>query len=225
METKGANLSSRLNSVISAMENDDLSRSDIIARMATAAGISAETVNEILNNNINCPPLRRLRGFARVLDVSFDALQSVAESDGCEYGADERSFCPITFEQKGMNLASLLNSAIDEMVDDSTTRSDIMTRMGSAGGISESTVEQILSESINCPPLPRLRGFSRVLGLSVERIITAAESDGCEYDEDGKALKCILNPNEKSAGILIDSAIGSIDSSLNKIMDNLIDEK
>lgn len=124
-----------------------------------------------------------------------------------------------------MNLTSLLNSAIDELVNDDTTRSDVMARMGSAGGISESTVEQILSESINCPPLRRLRGFARALGISAERIISAAESDGCEYDEEGKALRCILNPNEKSAGILVESAIGSIESSLNKIMDNLINEK
>ena len=60
-------------------------RSEIVAEMASAAGISTNTVNQILNAGINCPPLERLEGFAEVLDVSVERLIDAAEEDGCEY--------------------------------------------------------------------------------------------------------------------------------------------
>lgn len=83
----GASLARALNSAIDSMESDDQSRADIIERMGRAAGISAGTVNQILNQEINCPPIERLRGFASVLNgVTLSSLVSAAESDGCEYG-------------------------------------------------------------------------------------------------------------------------------------------
>lgn len=55
--------------------------------------------------------------------------------------------------------------------------------LGSAAGISASTVQQILSGSIDCPPRSRLVGFAEALGVSTSRLITAAETDGCSYDD------------------------------------------
>ena len=56
-----------------------------MSQLARAAGISTGTVNQILNAEINCPPLRRLEGFAEVLGVSTDAVIRAAEGDGCNY--------------------------------------------------------------------------------------------------------------------------------------------
>lgn len=85
-DQKGERLAALLNRLIDAMVDDDNTRSEIIAEMARAAGISPDTVAGILRGEINCPPLNRLRGFAGVLNTSLSRLRSAAESDGCEYG-------------------------------------------------------------------------------------------------------------------------------------------
>ena len=82
--SRGDSLAARLNELIG---EDD--RSATIDRMASAAGIDASTVNQILNGSINCPPLNRLEGFARTLSVSVDNLTEAAGRDGCNYQPDE----------------------------------------------------------------------------------------------------------------------------------------
>ena len=82
---RGRNLATYLNRQIDKKVTDDLSRSDIVAQMARAADISNGTVNQILNGETDCPPLRRLTGLARALDVSENATIGAAEKDGCEY--------------------------------------------------------------------------------------------------------------------------------------------
>lgn len=71
VEANTAALASRLNAAIDRASGE---RAEVIARMANAAGIEPATVNQILANDIDKPPLSRLRGFARVLDVGFEQL-------------------------------------------------------------------------------------------------------------------------------------------------------
>ena len=54
----------------------DESRSDIIQKLASSAGIEPSTVNEILNGTIAMPPEARLRGFASALGISLSRLQN-----------------------------------------------------------------------------------------------------------------------------------------------------
>ena len=81
---RGESLAARLNELI---DEDD--RSATISRMADAAGIADATVTNILNGSINCPPMNRLEGFARVLNVSVDSLVQAAGRDGCNYEVDD----------------------------------------------------------------------------------------------------------------------------------------
>ena len=99
-------------------------------------------------------------------------------------------------ELKGTGLALILNSEIDAQVDEDTGRADVVAQMARAAGISSGTVNEILNASINCPPLSRLEGFADVLGVSMARLRTAAEADGCEYATDGKALHCRLSTKD-----------------------------
>lgn len=96
---RGASLASFLNKQIDALEDDDTSRADIIAGMASAAGIDSGTVNSILSGSINCPPIRRLQGFAGYLDVSIDSVVSAAEKDGCDYERGTCSLVVLTTEE------------------------------------------------------------------------------------------------------------------------------
>ena len=82
---KGVNLAAALNAAIG--DGDD--RADKIDMMASAAGVAAGTVNQILDGDIDCPPMDRLEGFAEALGVSVDGLMSAAEEDGCTYGDDD----------------------------------------------------------------------------------------------------------------------------------------
>lgn len=117
----------------------------------------------------------------------------------------------------GARLASLLNSAIDDKITDDKSRSDVIQEMATAASISPGTVNQILNASINCPPLNRLRGFSRVLSPSFASMQSAAENDGCEYNSNGEAKNCILSQNFKNMNWL------NIVNKSNKIVEVNID--
>ena len=82
-EGRGQALAARLERAISAQDGD---RDAVLSAMGTAAGIAPGTVSQILRAEIECPPLRRLRGFARALGVPIAELIAAAERDGCKYG-------------------------------------------------------------------------------------------------------------------------------------------
>ena len=82
---RGENLAAEINKLIDAMASDEEPREDIIEAMADAAGITTDTVDQILDGTINCPPLERLEAFAGELGVTADTLVAAAEQDGCDY--------------------------------------------------------------------------------------------------------------------------------------------
>ncbi len=83
----------------------------------------------------------------------------------------------------GERLAAELNRLIDNQVTEERSREDIIADMAEAAGIDVSTVNQILRGEINCPPVERLQGFADVLDVDVTELISAAEEDGCLYDQ------------------------------------------
>lgn len=95
--------------------------------------------------------------------------------------------CRGGLEGRGEQLAAVLNAAIPD-----SDRADLVGRLATAAGISESTVNQILSAQVNAPPLRRLRGFARVLGIPLARLVAAAEQDGGQYDRSTKPSEATL---------------------------------
>lgn len=107
----------------------------------------------------------------------------------------------------GASLASLLNARIDELETDDTPRSQIIEDMASEAGISAGTVNSILDQTINCPPLERLQGFSSALDISESSIVSAAENDGCVYGDEGENIACPntnLNSGDNNMGTKTD---------------------
>jgi HK97 family phage prohead protease len=92
--TRGAILIEKLEQSIEELLDDETPRADIIADMADAAGITPGTVGDILEGNIDCPPIDRLEGFAVALGVSVDWLMEGAEEDGCPMMDDEGEAAP-----------------------------------------------------------------------------------------------------------------------------------
>lgn len=121
--------------------------------------------------------------------------------DAARIEVEARRDFPRSFAET--DLSRLLDKAIDELVDDNTSRAQIVERMASAAGIEAGTVNQILDGSIAVPPDNRLKGFSRVLGLSFEAMKKAlpkgettdmsekskSELDAAELAQREQALK------------------------------------
>ena len=59
------------------------------ADLAEAAGVSEDTMQEILDGEINCPTRDQLEGLADLLDVPVRRLIDAAEEDGCDYSEDD----------------------------------------------------------------------------------------------------------------------------------------
>lgn len=79
----------RLAEYLNEQIGDGEDRDETIERMADEADIEVGTVNQILAGDINCPPLERLQGFSRALDVSEQSIVDAAGEDGCEYNAGD----------------------------------------------------------------------------------------------------------------------------------------
>lgn len=61
-------------------------KEEVYEAAGRAAGISASTVKQIANGQIECPPFDRLRDLERFLRVGSRLLVGSAERDGCAYG-------------------------------------------------------------------------------------------------------------------------------------------
>lgn len=83
--------------------------------------------------------------------------------------------------RQGAELAAMLRGAIDRLSGDDRPEDQIIGEMADAAGIEPGTVRQILSGSINCPPIGRLEAFATVLDLSAQSLVEAGSRDGCNY--------------------------------------------
>ena len=115
-----------------------------------------------------------------------------------------RTVCGIN---AGANLARVLNDAIESEVEsrgEDATEADVIGEMAEAAGISPSTVNQILSGDINCPPIQRLQGFAEVLDVTVDDLTSAGEEDGCNYsaEDDDDDAPSAVSERERISAIL-----------------------
>jgi len=125
--------------------------------------------------------LRKITKVKRLYDVSPVTFPAYPDASVAKRGYDAHK------ESRGQSLAGTLNTLIDGS---SRDRSDVIAAMASAAGIAVDTVQNILSADINCPPLARLEGFAKALNVTLSRLQSAAEKDGCEYDNEGRSIAC-----------------------------------
>ncbi len=86
---------------------------------------------------------------------------------------------PRSHESPALTRGRALGALIREVAESKDISLDALA---SGAGISASTVGQIMSGSIVCPPRGRLTGIARRLGIPESRLLAAAERDGCEYE-------------------------------------------
>ena len=142
-----------------------------------------------------------LKEFERVIEEMPDPLE-ITNKSPCGHAAfytpSGEIFSPCPTCGKGLKLSRILDSEIGELINDNTTRNQIIADMASAANIAPSKVQQALSGSTNCPPLRQLEGFARALDIPVARLRRAAEADGCNYN--GKKSS-VLNNKETSVSV------------------------
>jgi hypothetical protein len=95
LRLNGKRLAGVLNQVISERSESDSERSDLIERLATAAGITTAQVQEILDEQVDFPPAPWINAFAAVLEVPDFMLAYAASDDGSDF---IRSLEPTTTE-------------------------------------------------------------------------------------------------------------------------------
>jgi len=160
IETKGSNLGALLRRLIREATDDDTARADIISRMASAAGISENTVGSIVSGDIDCPPLNRLQGIARALNVGVGTIRAAAERDGCEYG-----------EQRSAEGCGCIKAEAADYIKSDTSPKAF--RLEALKGINERTLEGLLKKGVS---------FSGNIAKALVRVIK--ESDLREAVKD-----------------------------------------
>ncbi len=85
--------------------------------------------------------------------------------------------------QRGEVLGALIDELVEDKAMGDTTKEDVQAAAGSAAGITASTLKQIANGSVVCPPRNRLQDLADYFGVSMSRLVAAAERDGCDYSE------------------------------------------
>jgi len=102
--------------VSEAAESDEFDdESDVIGELAQEAGIDESTVRQIMEGDIECPPIGRLEAFARVLDASVEDMIAAAEEGGCDY--EEASKVHTLEKQLTPEQATIVGEAVEDFVD------------------------------------------------------------------------------------------------------------
>jgi len=121
-EEFGSALSALLNREIDKQAEDSgVDRAEIIANIASGAGIEEGTVNQIISGAIDCPPAGRLGGIAKALgDVNRDEIIAALESDGCAEAVEEMKSLEMAVEEitpvtPAFDLEKLQNDIINKL--------------------------------------------------------------------------------------------------------------
>ena len=120
-------------------------------------------------------------------NVRPDVLERAATSARCAASAGE-----LKRFRAGESLGSLLDGLVDDRVTDERSRADVIQEMADAADISTGTVNQIVRGDIDCPPRDVLVGLASALGVGVGRLTSAAESDGCNYDDAEDSMTALI---------------------------------
>ena len=109
----------------------------------------------------------------RVDDRVVRMLRREAEKAG---HLPPEGFCKVDGRRiKGASLGRVLTDLRDQQERTNQELAD-------AAGVGPSTMSDIVTGEINCPPLERLRGLAELLDVPLSRLRGAAEDDGCEFE-------------------------------------------
>ena len=173
-------LSRRLRSLMNA--NDVTTE-----QLAKASGIAASTMASILSGEIERPPDRRLRGFARSLGVSFDSLRRlVTESEDLSEQGEKMHFAD----------TDLVRYLLQRMTQLQVTTADL----AEGDGLDSAAVDGILSGRVTVPNHAQLGGLACILGTTAETLKAKAggSTEFAERESDIARREAVVTEREQA---------------------------
>lgn len=73
-----------IDEVTADSERPEEAEDDVIGTMAFGSGVTEDTIREILNGDIECPPPSRTGPLAEELPISESDVEDALADDGCE---------------------------------------------------------------------------------------------------------------------------------------------
>lgn len=129
-------------------------------------------------------------------ETDMDLEQELRTALGLPDDADGAAIVAAVSHGASLLRAASGGNALPAMLDDLIRSTGATTaQLGEAAGIEAGTVSQILRGEITCPPMERLQGFARVLGVPVRRLVEAARTDGCPFEDEAAARTVTASPD------------------------------
>ena len=123
------------------------------------------------------------------LHLTFQIPEGKEESEHMATQLPKEHQCPTcqakadalgAIETKGANLASELNTIIDDGDHD---RDEMIEKMADECGMDTDGINAILDGATQCPSKEVIEGLARGCGVTADKLFDAAMQDGCEYDD------------------------------------------
>lgn len=73
-------------------DTEETDEDDVIGTMAFGSGVEEDTIRNIVNGDIECPPPSRVPALAEEIPVTQDEIEDALAEDGCEEFQDEMSY-------------------------------------------------------------------------------------------------------------------------------------
>lgn len=172
-------------------------QSDFLNEIANEAGVEFSEVEAVVFGENQCPEDNIISAISKVTGIETDELNAA------KFCAAES---PVpTDEDKAKNditkhqLGSTIDSRIDEIVQSEDNqdedgnqirgRGDIIREIAEAAGREESTISEIISGNIKCPPDEVISGIAQVLDLSAETLSNERDCSDNKLDTQSKLFQ------------------------------------
>jgi transcriptional regulator with XRE-family HTH domain len=119
----------------------------------------------------------------------------VQPADGSEHPGD---LVDTEMGEAATALGTAIGRMIDEKVDDSTTRAEVIERVAQTAGLESNTLNEIINGTIKVPPMERLARIARALDVKLETLQRLIPSGAMQDEDIAKGNESSLMPYRRS---------------------------
>ena len=131
--------------------------------------------------------------FASIASAESEPIPQKIDENEEDCGCDETKDSDGEPQHKGEALGDLIRELRNE-------RELSNEELADAAGVSVAMIGQMIAGTVDCPPAARLQRLARRLNVNLSRLVTAAESDGCDNYDDADAEEASLDAPTQAKG-------------------------